>query len=31
MSVNLNLGCGLDIRDGWINHDIIKHAKHISV
>ena len=31
MSVNLNLGCGLDIREGWINHDISKHNKHISV
>jgi len=30
MSVNLNLGCGLDIREGWINHDIIKHSKHIT-
>ena len=27
----LNLGCGLDIRDKWINHDLIKHNKHIKV
>ena len=27
----LNLGCGLDIRKDWINHDIIKHNKHIHV
>jgi len=27
---NLNLGCGLDIREGWINHDKVKHNKHIS-
>jgi len=30
MSINLNLGCGLDIREGWINHDIVKHNKHVN-
>jgi len=27
----LNLGCGLDIRDGWVNHDISQHDKRIAV
>jgi len=27
--MNLNLGCGTDLRDGWINHDKVKHTKHI--
>ena len=30
MPNHLNLGCGLDIREGWINHDIIKHHKHVN-
>ena len=25
----LNLGCGLDLRKGWINHDRTKHHKHV--
>ena len=27
--MHLNLGCGLDVREGWINHDRIQHSKHI--
>ena len=29
MTQKLNLGCGLDLRDGWINHDRVKHNKHV--
>jgi len=25
----LNLGCGADIRKDWINHDKVRHTKHI--
>ena len=25
----LNLGCGTDIREGWVNHDKVRHTKHI--
>jgi len=26
----LNLGCGLDLREGWVNTDKIRHTKHIK-
>ena len=30
MPNHLNLGCGNDIRKGWINHDLLRHTKHIK-
>ncbi len=29
--LKLNLGAGLDIRDGYVNHDLTKHAAGIDV